>query len=614
MAAELLRLVVFLPSACDGASRAWYHGIDSVKVLSPSSTIDWGRFYQEMHAAEFSDRRWAILMTAGHYDTAEIGVGYYTSIIGVGSTRDDVVVKSVYVDNKPSTGTALTNFWRSVEGLTTSHPSITWATSQACPMRRVRIKGDLFLSETLDGRGWSSGGFISDAKIHGRTHPGTQQQFFFRNSEFKRGVACEEGYLNFVFVGTGQLGHACSPPKVSQIPQAPIVAEKPFLVESHGLWHIVVPQYRHDAVGPSDESLGDQIPLDDVFVAREGDTAEAINAGIVGKRALLLTPAIYGLNHTIRISEPSFVVLGIGFPTLVSTTQSAAISIESNHVRVAGLLLEAGVLSTSVAPDPLLHWKGDFGVISDIFVRVGAFKYERAFHESCSVTRGDVMVQIDGRGVVLDNAWLWHADHDDCGGSSDSCFSGHGLVVNGDSVVTYGLMVEHQLRNMLQWNGDHGHVFFFQSELPYHDASFGSFGFVGYSVSDNVTAHHAIGLGVYLIGDMKHATGFHVPTSADMQNLVVWHITGNVRNFESTVCNATTCIQGDCDQNKCRVSNVAQSLNEEPKSSQSLWMNGFVLVAIAVSIGFCAFFVQRQRQHMASQLSDDYFSSELCVA
>lgn len=42
-----------------------------------------------------------------------------------------------------------------------------------------------------------------------------------------------------------------------------------------------------------------------------------------------------------------------------------------------------------------------------------------------------------------------------------------GLEVNGNYVKAYGLFVEHTLGDMVSWNGEHGEVYFYQSELPY---------------------------------------------------------------------------------------------------------------------------------------------------
>ena len=43
----------------------------------------------------------------------------------------------------------------------------------------------------------------------------------------------------------------------------------------------------------------------------------------------------------------------------------------------------------------------------------------------------------------------------------------HGLVVNGDDVICYGLFVEHCQQYQTLWNGNGGRVYFYQSEMPY---------------------------------------------------------------------------------------------------------------------------------------------------
>jgi len=285
--------------------------------------------------------------------------------------------------------------------LTTTAATITYATSQATPVRRVTIEGDLNLASGPSG--WSSGGFISDTIVRGRVTPRTQQQYFFRNCHFEGGVDTHNG-VNFAFVGnTGNLREQTGQePRISVVPTARRIAEKPFLVEEDGAWHIAVPAFRTEASGPSDETdLESTIPMKDVFVAKEGDTAATINGGIVGKRALLLTPAIYGLDYPIEIIQQGFVVLGIGTPTLVNYDGRAALEVLADDVRVAGLHFEAG----SVSSETLVQWSGNGGVFSDAISRTGAFGYERDFHKSCAVTKQNVHVAITGNAVVMDNSW-----------------------------------------------------------------------------------------------------------------------------------------------------------------------------------------------------------------
>ena len=39
-----------------------------------------------------------------------------------------------------------------------------------------------------------------------------------------------------------------------------------------------------------------------------------------------------------------------------------------------------------------------------------------------------------------------------------------GIRVYGDNVITYGLAVEHALKDMARWSGNNGRAYFFQSE------------------------------------------------------------------------------------------------------------------------------------------------------
>jgi len=111
-----------------------------------------------------------------------------------------------------------------------------------------------------------------------------------------------------------------------------------------------------------------------------------------------------------------------------------------------------------------------------------------------------VMLEVNSGNTVGDNMWLWRADHTVGGSvtaSANPCSTG--LIVNGDDVMMYGLAVEHTLADLVEWNGDRGQTYFYQSELPYDvtQANFGDKGYVGYRVSSNVTEHKGFGIGVY---------------------------------------------------------------------------------------------------------------------
>lgn len=109
------------------------------------------------------------------------------------------------------------------------------------------------------------------------------------------------------------------------------------------------------------------------------------------------------------------------------------------------------------------------------------------------------MVTINSSNVVYDNTWLWRADHDITG----EVYNGNnpvatGLIVNGDDVTIYGLAVEHTLGNLVEWYGENGDVYFYQSELPYDaEPSYGTNGYAGYHVDSAVTKHTGHGIAVY---------------------------------------------------------------------------------------------------------------------
>jgi pectin methylesterase-like acyl-CoA thioesterase len=100
--------------------------------------------------AEFGTGRFAFFFKPGTYN-ADIQLGYYTSVAGLGLSPDDVTINGeIRVEGQlQSDGTVngLTNFWRSMENLSiVPTDGINWfAVSQAAPIRRVHVKGSLFL-------------------------------------------------------------------------------------------------------------------------------------------------------------------------------------------------------------------------------------------------------------------------------------------------------------------------------------------------------------------------------------------------------------------------------------------------------------------------------------
>ena len=214
----------------------------------------------------------------------------------------------------------------------------------------------------------------------------------------------------------------------------------------------------------------------------------------------MLQPGIYELDEALRITKDGQVLLGIGMATLVATNGNACVeTFGAKDVRIAGLTLEAG----KVRSPALLQWGDDTtsgnpdapGVISDVFVRTGGRTNSQDFN-----VESEKMFEINDDYVIIDHTWLWRADHDFGGLVSDSRnYSGNGLEVNADYVKAYGLFSEHHLGDLVKWNGNHGEVYFYQSELPYDvtQENYADKGYAGFVVADDVTDFQGFGIAVY---------------------------------------------------------------------------------------------------------------------
>jgi len=464
---------------------------------------------------QWSNYRFAALFKPGSHNVT-VDVGYYTSIIGLGQQPTDTNIQTVRCDNGAYyySGGALANFWRSAENFYTKPvvtfnndptPAMMWAVSQASPLRRVYIDGDLDLFEYNYGccAGYASGGFLADSTITGAINPGSQQQWFTRNTQMGSWVG---GNWNMVFAGNsgGLPSPHCSNSggaPITSVDQTPVIAEKPYIViSSSGQYSLMVPSVETSKVGPTTNfNNGQMIDFSNVYVSTPSDDYNTINDKLNQGLHLVFTPGIYNFTGTIVVSNPNTVVLGMGFPTLVSNTGLPVLQITgSEGVRVAGILLQAGPQNTST----LLEWgtndpgnPSNPGFLYDCFARVGGTN-----DPSVQQLMADTMVQIKQGYVVIDNAWLWRADH----GVSGLVYNSdnpnlHGLQVYSDNVITYGLAVEHQLEDLVQWYGENGQVYFFQSELPYDvtQSNFGDPGYVGFRVDPSVTNFQAYGMGVY---------------------------------------------------------------------------------------------------------------------
>ena len=461
------------------------------------------RVYAAEQHNEFGPKRYALLFLPGEYKV-DIPLGYYTEVRGLGVTPDAVhITGNVHADASLPKDNATCVFWRGLENLavTPSSGTMQWAVSQAVPMRRVHIEGDLVLHQN---HGWASGGWMADTEVDGRVDSGTQQQWISRNSDWKGWSGAN---WNMVFVGVPHAPAGQWPAQAyTQIAQTPVVREKPFLeVNAAGAWSVYVPAVRRNSAGVSwrsTVSAGRDIPLSQFYVARpERDSAATINAELARGRNLLLTPGTYELKEPLRITKAGTVVLGLGFATLRPIAGTAAVqTADVDDLTVSGLLFDAGpevspvLLQIGPRGSHLRHAEHPI-VLHDIFFREGG--------AGVGKTIGNL--EVNASDTVIDHTWIWRADHGQNVGW-DRNLSQNGLVVNGDDVTAYGLFVEHHQQFQVMWNGERGRTYLYQSEIPYdpptqsaYMSAPGTDGWASYKVADGVHQHQAWGLGVYSV-------------------------------------------------------------------------------------------------------------------
>lgn len=501
----------------------------------------------EQLANEFGPQRYALLFKPGTYGSSanplNFQVGYYTAVAGLGASPTDVVINgSINVYNRCRNGVcfALDNFWRSMSNLTinvTDPPNAGcyagnfWAVSQAAPMRRVNVTGgNLTLMDYCTGPSFASGGFIADSQA-GLIINGSQQQFLVRNSQVGTWT---NGVWNQVFSGVVGAPGECFPAQAScggpytTLPTSPVTREAPYLtVDSRGRYRIVVPSLRRDSVGTSWGSAaaadasrhGRDHADDDFFVARPSDSAKKINNALARGQNLIFTPGIYHLDRTIEVKRAGTVVLGLGLPTLIPDRGQVAMQVaDVKNVVIAGVVFDAGPVNS-----PVLLQVGKRNahesdmdrptLLADVFFRIGG----------SAAGKATLSLEVNSDGVILDNLWVWRADHGNGVGWTVNT-ADTGVIVNGDDVTAYGLFVEHYQKTNAIWNGERGKVIFFQNEMPYDPPSqtawtqpSGARGWPALKVGDRVRQFNGWGMGSYSFFnqgvDIFADNAFEVPTT-----------------------------------------------------------------------------------------------------
>ena len=453
---------------------------------------------QSKRSSEFSSNRYALLFKKGTY-YLDVKVDYYMQVLGLGNSPDDVVIEGAVRSNTTHGNSVLTNFWRSVENLTVIpkvNSTMVWGVSQAAPLRRVHIKGNLQLFD----KGYASGGFLADSKIDGTINSGPQQQWFTRNTEFGN---WEGGNWNMMFMGVPQAPDENWPEKpYTTIEKTPLIREKPYLACDEEGFKIKIPEIRKETTG-NGWSGGIEnektIRIDKFYIVRpETDNSATINKALTEGKYLLFTPGKYFLGQSLKVTKAGTVIMGTGLSTLIPENGTAAMEISDvDGVMICGLTIDAGKTFSEklfVVGEPGSHKSHSKNplFLYDIFFRVGG------------PTEGSakMCMEINSSDVYVDHTWIWRADHGNgVGWEKNRC--ANGLIVNGDNVTIYGLFNEHFQEYQTIWNGNNGRVYFYQSEMPYDPPTTESWkhdgvnGYASYKVSAAVKSHEAWGIGIY---------------------------------------------------------------------------------------------------------------------
>lgn len=533
---------------------------ENTYVFSPSDNVEevqaiLDELWQKQETNQFGEERYSIYFLPGEYDPSlSVKVGFYMQVAGLGYLPDDTVVPALNCDARwngdDSNHNATCNFWRGVENLKIDSNTM-WAVSQATFMRRVHVAGALYLH---DDYGWASGGFLSDSVVDLLADSGTQQQWLSRNCDWKAWMGDN---WNIVFAGIepGKAPVGTWPAKqYTTVDFVEEIQEKPFLVydEEKGMG-VFVPGIRRQAAGVSwrqngtdlsrEQLDGDFLPLSEFYVALpQRDTAETLNAALKEGKNLFFTPGIYELDKELIVEQEGTIILGSGLATLRPIQGNACIRVSADeNIILAGLLFDAGTNKSELllqvgeiaAAEPETEVTDQRGtILSDVFFRVGgAIKEAPALADTC--------IEINNSHVIGDNFWVWRADHGNQVGWNLNT-ARNGIVVNGDNVTIYALMVEHFMEYQTLWRGNGGKVIMYQSEIPYdvpvqsefksHDGTVN--GYASYRVEDEVESHEAWGIGIYSFNRdavIEIFSAMEVPDKPEVKlhNVCAVMITGN---------------------------------------------------------------------------------------
>ena len=498
---------------------------------------------------QFGTQRYQIYFEPGTYGTTSnplvFTVGYYEAIAGLGQLPSGVVINGAINTYNQCSGTtcnATDNFWRSITNLTINVTGMTgcfagddvWAASQASPMRDVVINGNVTLMDFCDGSpDYASGGFIANSDITGTITNGSQQQYYTRNTDIG---SWSNAVWNQVFSGdpgapaqsfAANSGDSGGPNSYTTLSTTPESEEEPFLyTNSSGAYEVFVPSLQTNSNGPnftSGTEPGSSLPLSDFYVVNSSSTVAQINAALAAGDDLLFTPGVYSYANTINVTNPNTKIIGLGFATLIPTAGNITLSTaDVPGINISGLIFDAGPTQSSSllqigTEGSTANNASNPVTVDDVFFRVGGA-------EAGTVATAFVD---NSNNSIIDDTWIWRADHGAGAGGWTGDQSATGLVVNGSNVETTGLAVEHFQQYETIWNGQGGTDIFFQNENPYEVPSQGVWmssatqdGYPAFYLPSSVTSFTGYGMGSYSYFDqgVSHRERHGIPGAGRLRH------------------------------------------------------------------------------------------------
>jgi hypothetical protein len=491
------------------------------------------------HSNGRDDKRTAVFFLPGVYGTPASGeqktatnfinstVGTVSSFQGLGAIPGEVTING----NLRVLG-GLGTFWRSLQNMKfnpvdpDAPGSLRWEPSEAAPLRRLDVEGDLDL-----GRGHVTfGSEIENTRVSGTVYTGmartegTGQAHFFTTNSRVGGWNGES--VNFVFAGV--VGAPATnfgvpgpngPGDKTTLETTPVSRDAPYLFVRNNKFNVFVPKARLDSRDISwgmSSREGEVQPIDRYFIAKPSDGAGRMNAALNSGKNLLLTPGLYDLDEALHITRPNTVILGTGYATLRPMKGTAAILTDDvPGVVISSLLVDSGPVKSDVLVQvgPRGSRRGvktNPSTLVDFYVRNGGTAPGNSL----------TAVELNQNYAQINHSWLWRAD----GSKTSSSFTTNpgdvGLLVNGDNVTVLGTYVEHYRKQQVIWNGDGGRVIFFESE-PVPDApdqaslfneTPNEKGYPYFEVSPKVKTFEGVGFVMYGSQDVVRTTHIKAPT------------------------------------------------------------------------------------------------------